>query len=166
MWYKLTNPQETNIALNIIISTGNDIQIFPNYHIWRYLVKPLRQQLFYTVRCSFSLCAPDTRWVHIGTYVHIHVLFPPVVANISFVSGLTPMLYERGPPFDILIQVMIEPDNIMLERDLTVTLTTNDAIDPLTGTVGSIKHELLLLLLSCYFLRMPVDVPNIIVCFS
>ena len=27
MWYKLTNPQETNIALNIIISTGNDIQI-------------------------------------------------------------------------------------------------------------------------------------------
>ncbi len=58
MWYKLTNPQETNIALNIITSTGNDIQIFPNYHIWRYLVKPLRQQLFYTVRCSFSLCAP------------------------------------------------------------------------------------------------------------
>ncbi len=45
MWYKLTNPQDTNIALNIIISTGNDIQIFPNYHIWRYLVKPLRQQL-------------------------------------------------------------------------------------------------------------------------
>ncbi len=34
MWYKLTNPQETNIALNIVISTGNDIQIFPNYHIW------------------------------------------------------------------------------------------------------------------------------------
>ncbi len=26
---------------------------------WRYiLVKPLRQQLFYTVRCTFSLCAP------------------------------------------------------------------------------------------------------------
>ncbi len=29
MWYKLTNPQEKNIALNIIVSTGNDIQIFP-----------------------------------------------------------------------------------------------------------------------------------------
>ncbi len=53
----------------------NDVQIFPNYHIWIYLVKPLRQQLFYnpkeidrakqgqvivtvTDRCSFSLCAP------------------------------------------------------------------------------------------------------------
>ena len=55
MWYKLTNPQETNIALNIIISTGNDIQIFPNYHIWRYLVKPLRQQ---PVR---PLCAPGIK---------------------------------------------------------------------------------------------------------
>ncbi len=55
MWYKLTNPQETNIALNIIISTGNDIQIVTNYHIWRHLVKPLRQQLFYTVRCFSSL---------------------------------------------------------------------------------------------------------------
>ncbi len=65
------------------------------------------------------------------------------MANISFVSGLTPMLNENGgtvlPPG---VQVMIEPADIMLERDLTVTLTTNDTIDPLTGTVGSIKHEL------------------------
>ncbi len=65
------------------------------------------------------------------------------MANISFVPGLAPMLNEddgMGP--SPAIQVMIEPAGIMLERDLTVTLTTNDRIDSLTGTVGSIKHEL------------------------
>ncbi len=65
------------------------------------------------------------------------------MANISFVSGLTPTLIEGGGTVPSpAIQVMIVPAGIMLERDLTVTLTTNDTIDPLTGTVGFIKHEL------------------------
>ncbi len=70
------------------------------------------------------------------------MLFLPVVANISFVSDLAPMLNEDGTGAAPDIQVMIVPAGIMLERDLTVTLTTDNTIDPLTGTVGSIKHEL------------------------
>ncbi len=65
------------------------------------------------------------------------------MATISFVPVSSVLLLEGdGTVPSPAIQVMIEPAGIILERDLTVTLTTNDTIDPLTGTVGSIKHEL------------------------
>ncbi len=65
MWYKLTNPQKTNIALNIIIiiSTRMIFKIFPYYIDFYYnymeiliLVKTLRQLILQKIMQHQSDC--------------------------------------------------------------------------------------------------------------
>ncbi len=96
--------------------------------------------------------------------VHVFMLLPPVVVTISIVPVTNLMLMEDGSGSPLNIQVMISLGSVVLERGLTVTLATNDAIDSRTGTVYIIiyyrVHKTGATLLSYYFV-----IKNLLLCF-
>ncbi len=95
MWYKLINPQETNIALNI--STGNDIQV-PNYEIWSNHLDNNAPSLYMLLIIILLIVMPVCKIIYTPT--------PPLQIFIFWLNGwmtLLPMTPSNQRTLSLLL---------------------------------------------------------------